>query len=136
MKRIQAFLIGLMMSVTCICASFPVYADNEEELQDTENETEETIGEEQTQADEDAAETQAGVEVTAPSVILMEASTGTVIFEKDADTARPPASVTKIMTMLLIFDALADESIGLEDEVTVSDYARDGKYSLCKLQRT
>ena len=74
-------------------------------------------------ADEDIAETQAGVEVTAPSVILMEASTGTVIFEKDADTARPPASVTKIMTMLLIFDALADESIGLEDEVTVSDYA-------------
>ena len=123
MKRIQAFLIGLMMSVTCICASFPVYADNEEELQDTENETEETVGEGQDRADEDIAETQAGVEVTAPSVILMEASTGTVIFEKDADTARPPASVTKIMTMLLIFDALADESIGLEDEVTVSDYA-------------
>ena len=123
MKRIQAFLIGLMMSVTCICASFPVYADNEEEPQNTENETEETVGEGQDRADEDTAETQAGIEVTAPSVILMEASTGTVIFEKDADTARPPASVTKIMTMLLIFDALADESIGLEDEVTVSDYA-------------
>ena len=45
MKRIQAFLIGLMMSMTCICASFPVYADNEEELQNTENETEETVGE-------------------------------------------------------------------------------------------
>ena len=55
MKRIQAFLIGLMMSVTCICASFPVYADNEEEPQNTENETEETVGEGQDRADEDTA---------------------------------------------------------------------------------
>ena len=38
------------------------------------------------------------VEISAPSGILMEMSTGTVLFEKDADTARPPASVTKIMT--------------------------------------
>ena len=42
------------------------------------------------------------VEVTAPSAILMEMTTGTVLYEKDADTARPPASVTKVMTMLLI----------------------------------
>ena len=48
------------------------------------------------------------VEVTAPSAILMEMTTGTVLYEKDADTARPPASVTKVMTMLLIFDALAE----------------------------
>nr|WP_296067410.1 D-alanyl-D-alanine carboxypeptidase family protein [uncultured Mediterraneibacter sp.] len=63
------------------------------------------------------------VEVTAPSVILMEMTTGTVLYEKDADTARPPASVTKVMTMLLIFDALAEGKIQLEDEVTTSEYA-------------
>lgn len=63
------------------------------------------------------------VEVTAPSVILMEMTTGTVLYEKDADTARPPASVTKVMTMLLIFDALAEGEIQLEDEVTISEYA-------------
>lgn len=63
------------------------------------------------------------VEVTAPSVILMEMTTGTVLYEKDADTARPPASVTKVMTMLLIFDALAEGKIQLEDEVTISEYA-------------
>ena len=51
------------------------------------------------------------VEVTAPSAILMEMTTGTVLYEKDADTARPPASVTKVMTMLLIFDALAEGKI-------------------------
>lgn len=63
------------------------------------------------------------VEVTAPSAILMEMTTGTVLYEKDADTARPPVSVTKVMTMLLIFDALAEGKIQLEDEVTTSEYA-------------
>ena len=63
------------------------------------------------------------VAVTAPSAILMEMTTGTVLYEKDADTARPPASVTKVMTMLLIFDALAEGKIQLEDEVTTSEYA-------------
>ena len=65
----------------------------------------------------------AGIEISAPSAILMEASTGTVLFEKDADTARPPASVTKIMTMLLIFEALERGDISLQDEVTTSEYA-------------
>ena len=55
--------------------------------------------------------------VSAPSAILMEASTGQVIYEKDADTQRPPASVTKVMTLLLIFDALEEGKISLEDEV-------------------
>ena len=43
--------------------------------------------------------------------------------KKDADTRRAPASVTKIMTMLLIFDALEDGKIALEDEVSTSEYA-------------
>ena len=105
MKRIQAFLIALMIILTCVCVPSEVYADNEEQSENTQN----------------GAET--AVEVSAPSVILMETSTGTVIYEKDADTARPPASVTKIMTILLIFDALEAGQIGLEDQVTVSEYA-------------
>ena len=64
-----------------------------------------------------------GPRISAPSAILMEVSTGTVIYEKDADTARPPASVTKVMTMLLIFDAIESGKIKLEDEVTTSEYA-------------
>mgnify|MGYP003556677875 CR=1 FL=1 len=63
------------------------------------------------------------LEISAPSALLMEVSTGQVIYEKDADTKRAPASVTKIMTMLLIFDALAEGKIKLEDEVTTSEYA-------------
>ncbi len=61
--------------------------------------------------------------VSAPSAILMETSTGQVIYEKDADTKRPPASVTKVMTLLLIFDALNEGKIKLEDEVATSEYA-------------
>lgn len=61
--------------------------------------------------------------IEAPHAILMEASTGTVLYEKDAHTAVPPASVTKIMTMLLIFEALEAGKIGLEDTVVVSERA-------------
>ena len=61
--------------------------------------------------------------ITVPSALLMEASTGQIIYEKDADTKRPPASVTKVMTLLLIFDALKEGKIKLEDEVATSEYA-------------
>lgn len=65
----------------------------------------------------------ADVPITSPSAILMEASTGTVIYEKNADEVLHPASVTKIMTLLLIFDALDSGKISKEDVVTVSEYA-------------
>ena len=103
-KRIQALLLGAVLTLSCICFPLEILADEEESKQ--------------------AEETgQAEIDISAPSAVLMEASTGTVIYEKDADTARPPASVTKVMTMLLIFDALEAGSIHLEDEVTTSEYA-------------
>jgi D-alanyl-D-alanine carboxypeptidase (penicillin-binding protein 5/6) len=61
--------------------------------------------------------------VSAPSVLLMEASTGTVIYEKNAHEKLHPASITKIMTLILIFDALSKGQISLSDTVTVSEYA-------------
>lgn len=63
------------------------------------------------------------VQIQSPSGLLMEVSTGKILYEKDADTKRPPASVTKIMTMLLIFDALEEGKINLDDMVTTSEYA-------------
>ena len=44
--------------------------------------------------------------LSAPSAILMEASTGKVLYEKDADVSLPPASVTKVMTLLLTMEAI------------------------------
>lgn len=67
--------------------------------------------------------TDIGFQSAAPNAILMEASTGTILYEKDADKEKPPASVTKIMTILLIFDALSKKQITLNDIVTVSEHA-------------
>lgn len=63
------------------------------------------------------------MELSAETAILMEAETGRVLFEREADKALPPASVTKVMTLLLIFDALEDGKITLDEEVTTSEYA-------------
>lgn len=71
-----------------------------------------------------AAGADLGPEITTPSAILMEASTGTVICEKNADEPRNPASVTKIMTLILIFDALQSGKIHLTDEVVTSAHAK------------
>ena len=67
---------------------------------------------------------EADLGLTCRSALLMEASTGTVIYESNADEALRPASITKIMTLILIFDAIADGRIALEDPVTTSAYAK------------
>ncbi len=68
-----------------------------------------------------------GAEFSAPlecqSAILMEASTGRVLFEKNADEPLPPASVTKIMTLLLVMEAVDAGKINLTDAVSVSENA-------------
>ena len=97
-------MLGLVLLAAAILPPGPVYAE-----------------EGGTQTGSGAEESP--VEISAPSAVLMEASTGKIIYEKDPDTPRPPASVTKIMTMLLIFDALEEGKIHPEDEVTVSEYA-------------
>lgn len=58
------------------------------------------------------------------SCILMEVSTGGILYERNADERLSPASITKIMTLLLIFDALDNGSISLQDEVVTSAYAQ------------
>ena len=65
----------------------------------------------------------ANVEITAPSAILIEASTGQVIFEKNATERRSPASITKIMTLLLTFEYLENGKINLKDSVLTSEHA-------------
>ena len=62
--------------------------------------------------------------ITAPHGVLMEASTGKIIYEKDMDTRVRPASITKIMTLVLIFDELEKGNLHMEDEVVTSAYAK------------
>ncbi len=62
-------------------------------------------------------------ELASPNAILMERDTGEILYQKDEHKKLPPASVTKIMTLLLVFEAIDSGKISFEDIVTVSDYA-------------
>lgn len=64
-----------------------------------------------------------GPDIAAPSAILIDAATGTVLYEKNADERLAPASVTKIMTLLLVMEALDQGKIGWEDTVVASEAA-------------
>ena len=93
-KNIGKLLVGVLL-ISMLCPLVTIAAESEQT----------TIG------------------IEAPHAVLMEVSTGSVLYEKDANTAVPPASVTKVMTMLLIFEALEEQKIKLEDTVVVSEKA-------------
>lgn len=61
--------------------------------------------------------------ITAPSAVLMETSTGKILFEKNSHEKRPCASVTKVMTLLLVFEAIDSGKISFDDTVTASEHA-------------
>lgn len=63
-------------------------------------------------------------EIQTPHAAVMEVSTGQILYEKGADERVHPASVTKVMTLLLIFEELEKGNLSLEDEVVTSAYAR------------
>ena len=65
----------------------------------------------------------AELEVAAPAAVLMEAATGTVLYEKNAHERLAPASVTKVMTLLLVMEALENGRISWDDTVTASEAA-------------
>ena len=65
-----------------------------------------------------------GPELSAPSAVLMETETGQIVYAKDKDTRRSPASVTKIMTLILIFDHLHARDISLTDPDPTSAHAK------------
>ena len=108
MKHFQTFLLSLLLCFCLLCGNtFYAYAAS---LTPAPAAT--------------AAQTSdSTLNLTAASAVLMEATTGTVIYEKNATQSLPPASITKIMTLLLIFDALEAGQIHLEDTVSVSEYA-------------
>ena len=64
-----------------------------------------------------------GISISAKSAILVERSTGRVLFEYEADKQMPPASITKIMTLLLVMEAVENGKMDFETEVTASEHA-------------
>lgn len=65
----------------------------------------------------------APVAIDSPSAVLMEARSGRVLFAKNANERRNPASVTKVMTLIVAFDAVRDGKVKMDDKVTISDEA-------------
>ena len=69
------------------------------------------------------AQNQPALDLNCKSAVLMEASTGKILYEQNPDEALPPASVTKIMTLLLVMEAIDGGKIALSEMVTASEYA-------------
>ncbi|MDD2979245.1 MAG: D-alanyl-D-alanine carboxypeptidase [Hespellia sp.] len=115
----KKWIAGILMCMVLISTMSTALYASEDVIQVTEETvTEETVAEDTGTTDNGGKE-----EIIAPSAILIESTTGQVLYEKDADEKRAPASVTKVMTLLLIFDALHEGRIQLQDEVPVSEYA-------------
>ena len=68
-------------------------------------------------------QTSTNLNLECESAILIEAATGTVLYEQNADAALPPASVTKIMTLLLVMEAIDSGNLSLTDKLQASEYA-------------
>ena len=125
MKRTKAagFLLALLMTAGQVTAALA----SEPELELPVGVPARAVSRETAQIQAEAgngAASQTAIQISAPSAVLMEASTGQIIYEKGADDKRNPASVTKVMTLILIFDALAEGKIHLSDGVVTSAHAK------------
>ena len=107
MKKI--FVIIYLLSIF-VLSNFKVYAVNEEDVV-KENENVEEV------------KNTLDLAKNATSAIMLEASTGEIIFQKNANEKRPPASMTKMMSMLLIMENIEKGNLTFEEEVTASAYA-------------
>ena len=101
MKKAAIFILSLLL---CISSGTVVRA--------TEPETSLTV-----------AQDGEGLDLTAKSAVVMEAGSGTILYQKDKDMKLPPASVTKVMSLLLIFEELDKGNLKYSDKVTVSEHA-------------
>lgn len=121
-KKIISFFVILSVAIsTCVTT---IMINDEPASQSIQTEK---YYETQEDSDDSAGESETGgtaeIQVDSKSAILLEASSGRVIYEKDAYNEMAPASITKIMTLLLIFDAIDAGKITLDDQVSVSEHA-------------
>ena len=123
MRCILSFLLSITLLFSSLLSAAPSGSEPGTETGTNASTETETQSQTDTEAGAENKTATAELSVSAPSVVLMEASTGQVIYEKEPDMQRHPASITKIMTMILIFDALEEGKISLDDTVTVSEYA-------------
>lgn len=99
--------------------------ESEQESIDEENAEQDNIDQENVESEntEENILSEDIMQIESTSAVLIEGSTGEIIYEKNKDERLHPASITKIMTMLLIFEAIDEGRFKLDDEVTVSEHA-------------
>ena len=117
LKKITVFFLSLILLVGTVALP---YASAEEQTGETDLEKNEE------DADADVSDSYVGPETLdfdCKSAVLMEAETGRILYAKNPDEALPPASVTKVMTLLLVMEAVDSGKIKLDDMVTASEHA-------------
>ncbi len=122
MKRKIYYFFSVIITITFIFGIFvtPVSAYiKQNNLKEEEKTEEKNLSEE------------SGLDVEAKSALLIEPTTGKVIYEKNSHEKFAPASVTKIMTMLLTMEAVDSGKIKLNDKVTISEIAKKWVAVLC-----
>lgn len=127
-KRTGAACLGLLLALTpfmAVAEDAPLTTQPQEEVQEEDTQAEETLEELNLEEDVPAMAVVASITETLPakSAILMDQASGQILFEQNADEQLSPASVTKIMTLLLVMEALDSGRISLEDMVTCSENA-------------
>ena len=118
----KKFINYLLM--TCLCLSLLLSGESKNIYATETVNSEETVQEEQKTDEKTTTSESVDLGLTSGAAVLMEASTGIIIYEKNADERLSPASITKIMTLLLIFEALEAQKISLTDEATTSAHAK------------
>ena len=133
LKRVLAVsVIPLCLTLNCQVT----YAGNADNISDTGQSTDTEVNSSEVNLNETDTDTNDSINgdelsLQSKSAIVMEAESGKILYEKNADEMLRPASVTKIMTLLLTFEALDDGSMTMEDIVTVSEHAASMGGSQC-----
>ena len=111
MKKLVILCLMLLISIKSL------YADGIDEKNSEESITESA----ENIVEKSDMESKSVIDINGASAVIMEAETGKILFEKNADEALSPASMTKIMTMLLVVEAIDKGFVSLNDQVTISE---------------
>ncbi len=122
MKKIIVCFLTVIFMINIVFTNYITVYGNEDEILSTEVEGN---SKEVTNTNEDV------LNLSSKSAILIEANSGKVLYEKNPDEQLRPASVTKIMTLLLIYDEIKNGNMGYEDVVTISEHAASMGGSQC-----
>lgn len=130
MKRILCIITFLAVILNNFDVSYACVL-KESELEATTTTEEDSTAQTNADAAADSSTDESGLDLQSRSAVLMEVKSGKIIYEKNADEQLRPASVTKVMTLLLIFEEIEKGNMSYDDIVTVTEHAASMGGSQC-----